>query len=100
VETKGEQPIGRGGHCSFLIGTKMFVFGGYDGRTHFNDLWVLDTEKWEWSQPETTGMSPEVRSGHTATVVGKTAFIISGCGANTNFLNDVHVFNTGMPLFT
>ncbi len=42
----GPQPAPRGGHCSFVVKhmpDKMILFGGFDGKTHYNDLWILDT---------------------------------------------------------
>lgn len=36
-------PSGRAFHSSFLIGTtRLFVFGGFDGRNELNDLHALD----------------------------------------------------------
>lgn len=40
-ETKGESPPKRGGHCAFVSNNRMFVFGGYDGKKYYNDLYCL-----------------------------------------------------------
>ena len=51
-----------------LIGSQMYVFGGYGGagfaRRDFNDVSVLDLETWEWRTVECRGEHPEPRSGH------------------------------------
>lgn len=39
------QPLPRAAHSAYVSGTNVFVFGGSDGRTMFNDLWILDTSK-------------------------------------------------------
>lgn len=38
-------------HCRFqhshlAVGKKLVYFGGWDGTTSFNDLWVYDTGAW------------------------------------------------------
>lgn len=58
----------RGGHSVTLIGSNMYVFGGYGGsgfaRRDFNDVHVLDLDTWDWKPVECTGEHPEPRSGH------------------------------------
>jgi len=46
------------GHTANLIGNKVYLFGGYDGRGRSfkkiipsNDLYVLNTESMRWSHP-------------------------------------------------
>ena len=63
-----EVPMPRGGHSATLIGTCMYIFGGYGGsgfaRRDFNDVTALDLETSEWKAVECTGEIPEPRSGH------------------------------------
>lgn len=55
-------PLARFGHTSNLVhGTKMFVFGGWNGKEYFNDLHILDLEIMAWSRPNTTGPAPSPR---------------------------------------
>ncbi len=44
-ETKGESPPKRGGHCTFLAHNRMYIFGGYDGKKYYNDLYCLSLGK-------------------------------------------------------
>ncbi|OQR93437.1 hypothetical protein ACHHYP_02568 [Achlya hypogyna] len=37
-------------HTATLVGHRIFVFGGYDGRRNHNDLHVFDCEKMEWER--------------------------------------------------
>lgn len=38
----GVPPAGRGYHASLLYDSRLFMFGGYDGQTVFDDIYVLD----------------------------------------------------------
>ncbi|CAG8559980.1 10531_t:CDS:2, partial [Acaulospora morrowiae] len=38
----GTPPSGRGYHTTVLYDSRLFVFGGYDGHTVFDDVYVLD----------------------------------------------------------
>ena len=44
VEVNGPKPCGRYYHTVTLIGSKLFVFGGwdYDATRYFNDIWAFD----------------------------------------------------------
>ncbi len=47
--SEGEQVPGpRAAHSCNLIGNKMIVFGGWNGKKGLNDLHVLDVDKLEW----------------------------------------------------
>jgi hypothetical protein len=43
IEPKGPSLQPRSGHCAVQSGDEITIFGGTDGRTFFNDVWVLDT---------------------------------------------------------
>lgn len=48
----GGAPSARFDHSSNLVGgTKMIVFGGWNGKEFFNDVYVLDLEIMAWSKP-------------------------------------------------
>jgi hypothetical protein len=38
----GVPPAGRGYHASLLYDSRLFMFGGYDGQTVFDDIYILD----------------------------------------------------------
>jgi hypothetical protein len=38
----GIPPAGRGYHASLLYDSRLFMFGGYDGSTVFDDVYILD----------------------------------------------------------
>ena len=71
-------PSARFGHSASLVnGSKMLIFGGWNGKLFYNDLYLLDLEVMAWSQPKCTGPAPSPRQGHTAIQVG-TNLIIQG----------------------
>ncbi|MBN1921473.1 MAG: hypothetical protein JW892_09525, partial [Anaerolineae bacterium] len=48
---------------------RLFVFGGYNGREFFNDVWALDVStigSGSWSKLNPTGPWPAPRAQHTA----------------------------------
>lgn len=46
-------PSARYGHTAVLVAeTKIFIFGGTNGKEYYNDLYVLDLEVMAWSQPK------------------------------------------------
>ena len=53
----GGAPTARYGHTANLVGgSKMYVFGGTNGSTYYNDLYILDLENNAWKKADTTGM--------------------------------------------
>jgi hypothetical protein len=38
----GNAPSNRGYHTMLLYDSRLFMFGGYDGKKFFNDLYVLE----------------------------------------------------------
>lgn len=59
-------------HTSTLYNSKLYIFGGYDGKKNHCNLRVFDTEKDCWLRSlKPGGTPPQGRNGHTATLVGK-----------------------------
>ena len=51
---RGPRPTPRENPCTALVGTRLFVVGGY-ADSALNDLYVLDTASNTWGQPPITG---------------------------------------------
>ena len=47
--------------------SKLYVFGGHDGKQRLNDMHILDIATLEWFQPklEPDAILPPPRAGHT-----------------------------------
>lgn len=90
-------PAPRGGHSATVVGTQMYVFGGYGGsgyaRRDFNDVHALDLDTWEWRPVECTGIVPEARSGHQSVAVNEFIYVIGGWNSMSQFDN-MYVLDT------
>ncbi|KAL2756725.1 hypothetical protein ACRALDRAFT_2085649, partial [Sodiomyces alcalophilus JCM 7366] len=80
-------------HTVTLIGSNMYVFGGCDSRTCFNQLYVFDADAFYWSVPHVVGDIPVPLRAMTATAVGK-KLVIFGGGDGPAYYNDVYVLDT------
>lgn len=66
-------------HTATLVGSEVYVFGGYDGQKNHNELYVFDLPSMEWRQPQVGGSKPSGRNGHSATLLhGGTQILILG----------------------
>ena len=80
-------------HTTTPIGTNIFVFGGCDATTCFNDLYVLDGDSFHWSKPHVVGDIPLPLRAMTCTAVGK-KLVVFGGGDGPQYYNDVYVLDT------
>lgn len=66
-------PSSRAGHSAIYHENKMYVFGGFNGTTCFNDLWVFDLENLGWLEIKFVKGEdlPGIRSEHTSTLVNR-----------------------------
>jgi N-acetylneuraminic acid mutarotase len=96
----GEVPCQRAAHSATVIGNLIYIFGGNDGSSFFNDLHILDTDMLEWRKVDTTGDIPPPRAGHTASVLSKNAIVVFGGGNEQGPTNDLHVLDTTTMCWT
>ncbi|KAJ1327791.1 Rab9 effector protein [Microdochium nivale] len=80
-------------HTSTLVGSNVFVFGGCDSRTCFNELYVLDADSFHWSRPHVVGDTPSPLRAMTCTAVGR-KLVVFGGGDGPAYYNDVYVLDT------
>ncbi|CAI5502357.1 unnamed protein product [Closterium sp. Naga37s-1] len=77
---KGTPPSPRDSHTSTVVGSRMFVFGGTDGSSGLNDLYMLDTSTNTWTRLAAQGDVPAAREGHAAARVEGLVYVFGGCG--------------------
>merc|ERR1712038_790349 len=71
------------------VGRKIYVFGGYDGRTQLSSAEVYDTTSQQWTKlPD----MKQQRSGCSATLVGNSILIVGGDNGSTA-LSSCEVFD-------
>ena len=107
----GGAPTARFDHTANLVGgTKMFVFGGWNGNDFYNDVFILDLEIMAWSKPSCTGPAPCPRKGHCSILIGTNLVVHGGFYFNDDhmkknvgrvgtalqecYLNDIRVLDT------
>jgi len=91
-----EKPPRRCGHVSVTDGDRIIVFGGTDGRYHYNDTWVFDVTTRRWTELQFTRYIPSPREGHTAALVNDIMYVFGGRGVDGTDLDDL----TGLRLST
>ena len=68
-ENTAKPPDPRGGHSMFVIGTKIFVYGGWNTAYQFETLFHYDTAIGEWWEPEVNGQDIVPVWNHSACLV-------------------------------
>jgi N-acetylneuraminic acid mutarotase len=96
--------VARSDAASFVIGTKGYVFGGYDGSDRLCDLWEYDTETDSWTQMqslnEATGLETlKGRNSSTAFAVGTKGYVGLGYDGK-NYLKDFYEYNSETDTWT
>lgn len=86
-------PGPRAAHSCNLVGTKLYVFGGWNGKKGLNDLHRLDVLTMEWDTPVVTGTPPTTRNNHATFVVG-TRLYVHGGHDGSKWLADLHMLDT------
>ena len=89
-------------HRCDLIGNKLYVFGGWNGKKALNDLHVLDVDLIDkpdqfeelWSEAFPIGTVPATRNNHISVVVHRTKIFIHGGHDGEKWLNDLHMLDT------
>jgi hypothetical protein len=83
-------------HTAVAIGTKIWVYGGYDGIGAFYGLALFDTEALTWTYPKVHGEEPPLRSNHSAAAVGNKMYVFGGSASlqgHYTILGDFHEFD-------
>ena len=91
IDTRGTAAPASERHFSTVIGTKMFVFGGYNNNyENYNNIRVFDTETDCWLSMPSAQLFPEVRGDNPAFAYDGELYVFGG--KNLDF-NDLWKFN-------
>eukprot|EP00392_Amoebophrya_sp_AT5.2_P010688 g10753.t1 len=88
----GAAPSRRTDHSVVLFGRSMYVFGGFDGRTRFNDLHELKLDDTRWIPISTRTRSPKPRFGHSACVFENSMYVFGGWDGHVT-LSELQEYN-------
>jgi N-acetylneuraminic acid mutarotase len=80
IQLLGEYPSQRKDHSAVLYEGSMYIFGGYDGKTRYEDLYKCSIKSgtFKWRKIIGEGTLPLNRFGHTAVVHEHSMFIFGG----------------------
>ncbi|XP_051191962.1 acyl-CoA-binding domain-containing protein 4 [Lolium perenne] len=93
VTTEKGGPAPRYDHSAAVYADNyLLIFGGSSHSTCFSDLYLLDLQSLEWSQPDTQGANITPRSGHAGTMIDENWYIVGG-GDNASGSTDTIVMN-------
>ena len=94
VEVAGAAPDPREDHTWSVDPStaQAWLFGGRDGGTEFDDLWVFDLRGSSWRIVDLTGEVPAARFGHEATWVPGLGLVVFGGQAGSTFFDDLWLF--------
>ncbi|CAG8542558.1 12406_t:CDS:2 [Ambispora leptoticha] len=94
ISTHGKSPArALRAHTVNLVGESMFVFGGCDARTCFNNVYIFDADTMYWCKPRVYGDPPPACRAHSSALVDKKLYIFGG-GDGPIYFNDLYIFDT------
>lgn len=93
IKTEKGGPAPRYDHSAAVYADHyLLIFGGSSHSTCFSDMYLLDLQTLEWSQPDTQGANITPRSGHAGTMIDENWYIVGG-GDNASGSTDTIVMN-------
>ncbi|KAJ1658039.1 hypothetical protein IWQ61_002650 [Dispira simplex] len=99
VKTYGAGPKNIRSHTMNVIGDYIYVFGGWDNKTCYNDVYVFDSDSMHWSLAKALGDIPPACRAHSATVIDRKLFIFGG-GDGPDYFNDLYIFDADSYVWT
>ena len=93
--THGTSPPGLWYTAYTVVGSSLFVFGGYDGVSHHNTLFKLDLHNFQWEQVQVSNPSsgPQRKSGCRMVSYGDNQLVIFGGYTGSVRTDELHVFD-------
>jgi N-acetylneuraminic acid mutarotase len=94
-EVSGIAPLGRNGHTATLVGTFLYIIGGWLGQGPLaaDDMHILDLHNLKWIEHNIKGNPPGACNMHTADCLDDRIYVFRG-GDGKAYLNDLHVLDT------
>jgi DNA repair exonuclease SbcCD ATPase subunit len=89
---QGRSPPARTNHSVVTWTDRLYLFGGTDGVTWFNDVWTYEPRSNTWTELDCIGYIPVAREGHSAALVNDTMYIFGGRTQEGVDLGDLAAF--------
>jgi N-acetylneuraminic acid mutarotase len=94
IEQKGNIPSPRSSHTSVVYNDCMFVYGGTDSTTSFEEFLCFDFTKMEWLELDVSVVThPMGRYGHSSVLYGDYWIIFAGYLGITGCTNELWSFS-------
>ena len=94
--THGTPPRGLWDTAYTVVGSCLFVFGGYDGESCHNSLFKLDLRTFQWEEVKVSNPSsgPQRKTGSGMVSCGDDQLVVfAGYTSSSDWTNELHVFN-------
>ena len=95
--THGTPPPGMSGTAYAVVGSCLFVFGGWDGVSRHNSLFKLDLRSFQWEQVRVSNPSsgPQRKSGCGMVSYGDNQLVVFAghTGSVFTYTDELHVFD-------
>ena len=94
--THGTPPPGMINTAYTVVGTCLFVFGGFDGVSRHNSLFKLDLQTYQWEQVQASNLSsgPQKKGGCRMVSYGDNQLVVfAGRTESGGTTDELHVFN-------
>ena len=93
--TRGTPPPGLFGTAYAVVGSCLFVFGGWDGVSHHNSLFKLDLRTFQWEQVRVSNPSrgPQRKSGCGMVSYGDNQLVVFAGWTDTGLTDELHIFD-------
>ena len=93
--TRGTPPPGLWDTAYAVVGSCLFVFGGYDGVSHHNSLFKLDLRTFQWEQVRVSNPSsgPQRKSGCRMVSFGDNQLVVFAGWTGSERTDELHVFD-------
>lgn len=95
IQVTGDIPGERSGHATASFGRFVFLFGGinFAEESVYNDLYILNTDTWEWSYVGEKGEQIRERNSHSLDILdygpnGKYLFLYGGASPEKGVFRD------------
>ncbi|KAJ4340118.1 Negative regulator of mitotic exit [Didymella glomerata] len=85
-------PPPRTNHSIVTWQDRLYLFGGTDGVTWFNDVWTYEPRSNAWTELDCIGYIPVAREGHSAALVNDTMYVFGGRTQEGVDLGDLAAF--------
>ncbi|KAJ1990672.1 hypothetical protein H4R33_001622 [Dimargaris cristalligena] len=99
VKTYGTGPKKVRSHTMNVIGDYIYIFGGWDNRCCYSEVFVFDSDSMHWSVAKAAGDIPPPCRAHSSTVIDRKLYVFGG-GDGPNYFSELYIFDADTLLWS